>query len=78
MNEPKVIDQMFAFVVIDEDGDESVPAILNKNTWLPLVGADLSRIESLMEPAQVAATQLGKPIKIYRFSVREEIGEVKP
>ena len=74
----KVIDQMFAFVVIDTDGDEGIPAFSHGGMVWPLVGGDVDRIESLMERAREIAKASGKPMKIYRYSVREQIGEVNP
>lgn len=75
---PLVIDAMYAFVVIDENGDEGIPAVLNHGAWLPLVGGDTARVESLMDHARQIAQHTGRSMKIYRFTNREQIGEVNP
>jgi hypothetical protein len=74
----KRIDEMYAFVVVDGDGDETIPAFSNGAFLLPLVGADMDRVNSLMDVARQLSKQSGKPMKIYRFTTREQIGEVNP
>lgn len=70
---------MYCFAVSDkDDDDEGVAAISSRLGPMPLVGADLTRIESLLPKAQVVADELGKPIRIYKFSHREQIGEINP
>jgi hypothetical protein len=76
--ELKTIDQMFAFVVIDENGDEGIPAISMGPWFMAMVGADMDRIDSLMPEAQQICNLSGKPMKIVRFSQIEQIGEVNP
>lgn len=74
------ITEMYCFAISDRgDDDEGVPAITGPDgVILPLVGADLTRIESLIPYAQQIANEKGKPIRIYRFSAREQIGEISP
>jgi hypothetical protein len=74
----KKIDEMYAFVAVDEDGDEGIPAFSNGQWLLPLVGADMDRVKSLMQVAQEMANQSQRPLKILRFSQTEQIGEVNP
>ncbi len=46
---------------------------------MPFMGADLERVRSLMEErAQRIADKLGKQIRIYRFSQKEQIGTIEP
>jgi hypothetical protein len=71
---------MFAFIC-EEQGpdDEGVVGIpYDGNQILPLVGADMERVESLKPIAQFVADKLGKNIKIVVFSKREEIGQIEP
>lgn len=73
------ITEMFCFAVSDKsDDDEGVLAVATLLGPMPLVGADTARIESLMPHAQKAADELGKPLRIYKFTHREQIGEVTP
>ena len=75
---PKIT-ELFCFAVSDkDDDDEGVPAVKHPIGPLPLLGADLKRIDALMPYAQDLADQLGKPLRIYKFSQKEQIGEVQP
>lgn len=71
---PKVT-ELFAFVVVaDQDqDDEGVMAFLSGNTWLPMVGADMKRIEALRPIADSISRQMGKPYRVVRFRAVEEI-----
>jgi hypothetical protein len=70
---PKVT-ELFAFVVADQDqDDEGVMAFLSGNTWLPMVGADIKKIEALRPIADSISRQMGKPYRVVRFRAVEEI-----
>ena len=73
MNGQLRIEEMYAFVVMDDDDTEGVPAFLSGDLWLPLMGADMSKVEMLRPIAEQFATDLGKPVTLVRFSVREEV-----
>ena len=62
---PKIT-RMFAFVVADKDeNDEGVVGFRDFNgQWLPLVGADMARIQSLKPLADKISHETGKPYKI--------------
>lgn len=64
------ISEIYAFVATEEDGTEGIPAVRMGNTFYPLVGADLDRIESLRHLAQAFADD-GVPMKLVRFSTAE-------
>ncbi len=66
---------LFAFIAVDEDGTEGVPAL--SSGW-PLMGADLARVESLRVYAQMAADQLGKPVTLAHFSRRTDQEVIQP
>lgn len=71
----KKIEEMYAFVVTDPDDDtEGVIGMKTDIGWMPLVGADLSRIESLREMAKTIAGAAGTrdSLKLLRFSHRTE------
>ena len=68
-----VIEEMFAFISVDnEDGDEGVMAFMSHDgTMMPMVGADMARIESLIPLADYTAKILGSPYEIKRFKLVE-------
>jgi hypothetical protein len=72
------IDQMYAYIVMDDDNTEGIPAYQAGNMTMPMVGADEARIESLNPIAQQMATGLGKKVTLVRFSVREEMEVFEP
>jgi len=67
------IEEMFAFVVMDDDDTEGVPAFLSGDLWLPMMGADMAKVEILRPLAEEVAADLGKPVTLLRFSTREEV-----
>jgi len=71
------IEQMFAFIVVDDDGTEGIPAVQTMNlgypTALPLVGADMARIDSIRHFAQKIARDMKKPVMLVKFTKREEV-----
>lgn len=68
------IEQMYAFITEDKGPDDE--GVIGMNTdmgWMPLVGADMARVESLRPIALQIAREVGKPIKLLRFTQREEL-----
>lgn len=74
------ITELYAYVVEDADSeDEGIPAFANTDGfWLPLMGADLARAQSLRNRAQIMATAMGKPIKLIRSTGIEIIETIDP
>lgn len=62
------IEQMFAFVAYDEEG-EGVMGFKVSDGWMPMVGADMDRVKSLL-PVAVA---MGVDFKILKFEGRVDI-----
>lgn len=74
------IEEMYAFIVEDTSPDDegviaiqSPPGTDGTTLWLPLVGADMARINSLRPTALGIARQLGKPVKLVHFSNRQDL-----
>jgi hypothetical protein len=69
----KKIDEVFAFISTCSDGDEGIigsrMVMGNEVVFMPYVGADLDRVDSLIK----SANELGLKYKILKFSVREDI-----
>lgn len=70
------INQLFAFIILDDDGTEGVPAFYNALTGMaiPLMGADMARVAACKELALRDPALKGKKITIARFGERENIG----
>lgn len=72
------IEVIYAFISIDEGPeDEGIVAARMGDAWMPLVGADEDRIESLKPLAIDIAQVTGKRIVLARFSNREDLEEVR-
>lgn len=68
------IDQMFAFIVLDADGTEGVPAVgFGDGLILPLMGADMPRVDALRAIVRTHASLRGRKITLAKFSVREDV-----
>ena len=75
---PKIT-EMFAFIAEDQDqDDEGVTACNVGGVWMPLVGADMARIDSLRPAAQAIASITGKRVKLVRFTQRQEVEILSP
>lgn len=76
---PKQIDLMWVFSVIDEDGDEAVPAAMAESgVFRLLAGADIGALVSTIPVAVEVGRRLGKPIKLLLFTAREDVATVVP
>ncbi len=76
---PKIT-ELYCYIAEDAGPeDEGVAAFLGPGgMWMPMVGADKVRMEALRPMALTIATQLGKPLRLVRFTRREELELVKP
>ena len=71
------IEEMYAFVCEDTGpDDEGIMGFLTESGWMPMVGADMARVESLKPMAQNLAQAAGKKVKLVRFTNREDMGEI--
>ncbi len=71
------IEEMYAFVAEDTGpDDEGVVAMSLGNVLLPLVGADMARVESLRPIAKDISEKTGKKVRLLRFTQREDLGDV--
>lgn len=58
--------------------DEGVVAKYIGNAWMPLVGADMKRIDSLRPIAGSIATNANKKVTLARFSNRTDLETIEP
>ena len=70
------IEKMYAFISEDKDGNEGVVGVRTGQEWVPLVGADMSRVNLLIPLAQQIVNKTKRPIKILMFTDRKEINEI--
>jgi len=74
------IDRLYAFIIQDGErpDDEGVMAMRvnppnQEPFWMPLVGADMNRVNDLTEHADNIARVKGKPYKIVEFRKVSEV-----
>lgn len=78
MNGQLRIDQMYAFVATDKDGTEGIVGAATANGWMPLVGADMERVDQLRPLVKEIAKATNVTVRLLRFSVREELEVITP
>jgi hypothetical protein len=71
------IDALYAWVATEPDGGEGICSAQLGDIHMPLVGADMDRIKSLRSFAELARAATGYPVRLVRFSMREDL-EVLP
>ncbi len=70
------ITEMYAFIAEDTGpDDEGVVAMHIGGKSIPMVGADMNRVESLRPIARDIASTLGKRVKLIHFTQREDLGD---
>lgn len=74
------IEEMYAFIVEDSGSDDegvigiqTGPGDGGQRLWLPLVGADMARVNSLRPIAQGIGHQIGKKVTLVHFSNRQDL-----
>ena len=74
------VEQLYAWVMTDTGpDDEGVPAFLGPDgAWMPMMGADLERAESLGGIVQEMANAQGKSIKLIRSTGVEVVEVIEP
>lgn len=77
-NKPEKIDDIYVFVATEDDGSEGITGFKSGDTWIPMVCADTTRLESIRPIAHQIARQTGKPIKLIHFSARTEVETIEP
>lgn len=68
------IEVIYAFIANDkEPDDEGLVGVRVGDTWMPLVGADVARVNSLRAIAQEIAKTTKKKITLAKFSTRTDM-----
>ena len=73
---PKIT-EMFAFIAEDNGpDDEGVVGMSARQWFLPLVGADMARVNDIKPYALDIAKKTGKKVKLIHFTNREDLEEI--
>ena len=68
-----------AFVAVDPaDDEEGICGAMIGGTMMPLITADEERFNQMRQIAQNIASLTRHPIKVVRFTTREDVGEITP
>jgi hypothetical protein len=67
------IEEMYAFIVMDDDDTEGVLGFQAPGGFVPMVGADMEMVELLKPMAVKLSAEINKPVQLVKFSVREEV-----
>ena len=74
-----LIEEIWAYVVTESPGEEGIPAVSGTGGMvIPLVGADGERMQSYRPHAVSIAADMGKQVKLVRFSNMEVIAVFDP
>ncbi len=74
---PKIT-EMYAFIAEDGPEDEGIVAMMVGDGWMPMVGGDMARMESLKPIAEKIAGIHGQKIIIAKFTNRVHIEDIVP
>lgn len=77
MTDKLKIEKLYCFIAEEEAG-EGVTAFHSGHGWIPMVGADMKRVDDLMDIAQAIADRSGQTITLCEFSVRTELEVIEP
>lgn len=70
------VEEMYAFLAVDEeDQTEGICSMYMgpQQGHMPLIGADLARVESLREMAEFIGKEAGLEIRLVRYSTRTDV-----
>lgn len=76
--EPFKIGAIHAYIADNGDEGEGVIGAMMGIVFIPFVAADKQRLEALRPEAQRIANETGKPVKLIRLSVREDLETITP
>lgn len=77
-----LITELYAFIATEAPGEEGITATQmgqgGQTVFMPLIGADATRVAALRERAQMVADASGLTITLARFTVREDVEQLTP
>lgn len=76
----KVIEELYAFITLTENGDEGIVSCLDlsKQAYAPMIATDATRVDSLRPVAQDIANRTGKRIVLRRFHLTQDVEYLTP
>lgn len=74
----KEINEIYAFFLTDAKDREILAAVKKGNDYVPLIAANKTRLKVLQPLAKQLADSSGMPIKLVRYTGREEINVIAP
>jgi hypothetical protein len=72
------ITDVYAWLVTDGDGNESVASVDFQDITVPLMNADERRLRRFIPQVRKAARDLGAPARLVRFTRTEVMYEAEP
>jgi hypothetical protein len=66
------ITELFAFVTLDEEGDEGLMGFHTPDGWVPMIGADMARISDLQIMADNISRKTGIVYTLKKFKLASE------
>jgi hypothetical protein len=75
--ERKTITEIWAWICEDTPGSEGLPGASIGGTFMPLIGSDRQRVESMRDFAVAVRIGTGRPVKLVRFTQREDVETLK-
>jgi hypothetical protein len=70
---------VYAFIATDHDGTEGIPAFVAPNgMMMPMIGADMDRVETLRPIAEDMALHKGVSITLAKFEKRTDLERFTP
>ncbi len=70
-----VVDELFAFIAVDDDGDEGVMAAIMGDTMMPLIFADLTRLPAFAPIADNIAKAAGMDYTLKHFQLLGDVSD---
>lgn len=78
MPEPFQITELYAFIATDKNGVEGVCAAFTGTGWLPLVGADMTRVDIIKRTWLPDLLAAGHDVRLCHFTTRREVEHFAP
>jgi len=69
------INSITAFIATDDQGNEGIMGFKGDDGWVPMIGADETRIISLLPIAKQMSKLVKMPFKIVQFTTMTDITE---
>jgi hypothetical protein len=72
------IDGLWAFLAVDDDGDEGLCGFVSEGMWVAMVAADETRVRALRDFARAVAVSSNRPVRLVHFDHRSDVEVIEP